>query len=382
MVDAENPAVVIDNGSGMVKAGFSGEEAPRDVFPSCVGRPRNASALQGVTHNEFYIGEEALAKKGVLNITNPIKSGKVEDWADMEKVWGYTFQTALRVNPSECKGVLLTEAPLQPKANREKMVEIMFETFSVQNIYVAIQAVMSLYSAGRTTGLVVDSGDGVSHTVPVYDGYSLPHAIQRMEIAGRVLTDYIKKLMGELCGEQLTSSSEIEIVRDIKEKHCFVCKTAGDFDSAKAASETSTEHDVSYTMPDKRVITVKGAVRFQGPELLFKPQLNGLTCQGVQTIAFDSIQAADVDLRKDLTKNIILSGGSTMFDGLSDRLSSDLISMLPAGSDVRIVADPTRKFSVWRGASTLSSLSTFEESWVSKADYEELGAPVIHRSCQ
>lgn len=382
MVDGESPAIVIDNGSGMVKAGFSGEEAPRDVFPSCVGRPRTASALQGVTHNDFYIGDEAKAKAGVLNITNPIKAGKVEDWADMEKVWGYTFQTALRVAPDEAKGVLLTEAPLQPKANREKMVEMMFETFHVRNIYVAIQAVMSLYSAGRTTGLVVDSGDGVSHTVPVYDGYSLPHAIQRMEIAGRVLTDYVVKLMEEHCGESLTSSSEKEIARNIKETLCFTSKTAGEYETAKASSETSTEHDVSYTMPDKRVLTVKGAVRFMGPELLFRPSLNGMTCKGVQEITLESINGADVDLRKDLAKNIILSGGSTMFDGLSDRLASDLTASLPAGSDVRIVADPTRKFSVWRGASTLSSLSTFEETWVSKADYDEIGASVIHRSCQ
>jgi len=139
MVDADgNSAVIIDNGSGMVKAGFSGEEAPRDVFPSVVGRPKNQSAMMGVSHNEFYIGQDAMAKKGVLNISNPIKSGKVEDWDDMTKVWHYTFQTALRVNPNEVKGVLLTEAPLQPKANRERMVSIMFETFQVQNVYVAI----------------------------------------------------------------------------------------------------------------------------------------------------------------------------------------------------------------------------------------------------
>lgn len=127
--DESTKTVIIDNGSGMVKAGFSGEEAPRDVFPSVVGRPRNQSAMMGVSHNEFYIGEEAMAKKGVLNITHPIASGKVENWDDMSKVWQYTFQTALRVNPSEIKGVLLTEAPLQPRGNREKMVGIMFETF-------------------------------------------------------------------------------------------------------------------------------------------------------------------------------------------------------------------------------------------------------------
>ena len=180
--------VVIDNGSGMVKAGFAGEEQPRCVFPAIVGRPKHASAMQGVAQKEEYIGEEANQKRGILELNYPVAAGIVECWEDMEKVWNHTFFNELRCNPSECGGVLLTEAPRNPKANREKMVEIMFETFDVPNAYIAIQAVMSLYAAGRTTGLVVDSGDGVSHTVPVFEGFSIPHAVEKMEIAGRTLT--------------------------------------------------------------------------------------------------------------------------------------------------------------------------------------------------
>jgi len=154
--------------------------------------------------------------KGVLELNYPITAGIVEDWQDMEKVWHHTFYNELRVNPTECTGVLLTEAPRCPKANREKMTQVMFETFEVQNIYVAIQAVMSLYSAGRTTGLVVDAGDGVSHTVPVYEGFSLPHAVEKMAIAGRVLSGYLQKLLLE-AGHSFTSAAEMQIVRDIKE---------------------------------------------------------------------------------------------------------------------------------------------------------------------
>jgi len=232
MVDAAedgNPAVIIDNGSGMVKAGFSGAEAPAGVFPSIVGTPKTASALQGVSQKDFYIGEEAIAKKGVLNIKYPIAAGKVSDWGDMEKVWHHCFYSVLRVTPSELQGVLLTEAPLQPKENREKMAEIMFETFQVKNFYVAIQAVMSLYSAGRTTGLVVDSGDGVSHTVPVYQGYSIPHAIKRIDVAGRVLTGWMKHLILEKMGRDMNSASEMEVVRDIKEKLCYVCASKEEY---------------------------------------------------------------------------------------------------------------------------------------------------------
>ena len=189
--------IVIDNGSGMAKAGFAGDEAPRAVFPAIVGRPKHDSAMQGVTQKDCYLGDEANQKRGILNLNYPISAGIVESWEDMEKVWHHTFYNELRVTPSEQTGVLLTEAPRNPKANREKMIEIMFGTFEVQNCYVAIQAVMSLYAAGRTTGLVVDSGDGVSHTVPVFEGFSVPHAVEKMEIAGRMLTTYLQKLLLE-----------------------------------------------------------------------------------------------------------------------------------------------------------------------------------------
>jgi len=180
-----------------------------------------------------------MAKKGILDITYPIAHGIVESWEDMEKVWHHTFYNELRVAPNECKGILLTEAPRNPKANREKMVQIMFETFEVQNIYVAIQAVMSLYSAGRTTGLVVDSGDGVTHTVPVFEGFSLPHAVEKMEIAGRILTGYMQKLLLE-SGISMTSAAELEIVKDMKEKLCFV---AQNFAEEREQATKSSEHD-------------------------------------------------------------------------------------------------------------------------------------------
>ena len=208
MVDGAK-TVVIDNGSGMLKAGFAGEEAPSDVFPAIVGVPRNSSAMLGVTQKDHYIGDEATAKSGVLNLSYPIAHGKVENWDDMTRVWHHTFYTCLRVNPAEITGCLLTEAPLQPKENREEMASIMFDTFQIPALYVAIQAVMSLYAAGRTTGLVVDSGDGVSHTVPVYEGFSIPHAIKRMDIAGRRLTDHVQKLCQSQLGRDFTSSSEL-----------------------------------------------------------------------------------------------------------------------------------------------------------------------------
>jgi actin-related protein len=362
----------------MMKAGFAGEEAPQAVFPAAVGRPKAAlQQMQGVQNKSEYIGDEAMAKKGICDINYPIAAGIVDSWEDMEKVWHHTFYNELRVAPNEAKGVLLTEAPRNPKANREKMVQIMFETFEVQNIYVAIQAVMSLYSAGRTTGLVVDSGDGVTHTVPVFEGFSLPHAVEKCMIAGRVLTHQMQKLLLE-SGINMTSASEMEIVKDMKEKLCYV---AQNYAEESEQAKKSAEKDEQYTMPDKSVVTVPATVRMGCPELLFDPAKFGNTEKSMPGLAWSSISASDIDVRKELCKNVIMSGGSTMYEGIPDRLKSELVAKAPSGAEIRVVASADRKYAVWKGGSTLASLSTFASSWVTAEDYQEHGAAVIHRKC-
>jgi actin-related protein len=372
----DQTALVIDNGSGMVKAGFSGEDGPRCVFPSIVGRPKNAGVIVGIDAKDVYIGDEANAKRGVLKLEYPIEHGIVKDWDDMEKIWQHTFYNELRAAPDE-HPVCLTEAPLNPKVNREKMTQIMFETFNVPALYVGIQAVLSLYSAGRTTGIVCDSGDGVTHTVPIYEGFSIPHAISRIQLAGRDMTAFMAKLLTER-GHNFTSSAEYEIVRDLKEKLATV---AIDYEVALKEAQDSTKWEKEYELPDGRVITV-GSERFRCPEYLFKPlEMNGREMDSIQELTYKSIQECDVDVRRDLYQNIILSGGTTMFEGLPERLLKEIENRAPKSIQVKVVAQPDRKYAVWRGGSTLTSLSTFASMWITKDDYDEHGAGIVHRKC-
>ncbi|CAD7924610.1 unnamed protein product [Amoebophrya sp. A25] len=366
-----NQPVVIDNGSGVMKAGFAGDEGPKCVFANYVGRPKHDRVMAGGAEGDLFVGESAEQLRGLLACSYPVRHGVVNDWLQMEQVWDHVFHNELKISPEE-HPVLLTEAPLNPVKNREKAAEVLFESFNVPALFVSVQAVLSLYASGRTTGVVLDSGDGVSHVVPVYEGFALGHAIQRMDVAGRDVTENLM-LQLRRHGHVFHTSAEREIVREMKEQVCYVA-----FNPVKEESSSPENVPRTYRLPDGQVISL-GAERFRAPELLFQPNLIGYEYPGVHEHLQHAINRADMDLRKTLYSQIVLSGGSTMFPGYGDRLLNEMRKLVPKDCKIRISAPPNRTLSTWTGGSILASLATFKSMWVSREEYDDEGGSVMHR---
>ena len=370
-----NCPIVIDTGSGVIKAGFSGDATPTAICASVIGRPRHRGVMVGMNEREYFVGDKLNLMRGVLSLDYPIENGIINNWSDIEKVWHHTMYDLLRIAPEE-HPVLLTEAPMNPKRNREKIIETMFEKFKVPSTYISIQAILSLYASGRTTGLVLDSGDGVTHAVPVFEGYCVPKAIVRLDLAGRNLTNHLKDTLSER-GYQFRTTAEREIVRDIKEQLCYV---AEDYETELIKSKKDSSLEKSYILPDGNKVVI-GSERFRVPEGLFQPSLIGMEVSGIQDVVYDCVNKCDIDIRKTLFENVVLSGGTTMLPGIDTRLQSDLKSMVPELVVPNVSAPPERKYSVWIGGSILSSLPSFEDMWITNAEYEEYGPSIVHRKC-
>ena len=414
-LDNDVPAgttIVVDVGSAMMKAGFGNDDAPRAVFPSIIGRQRMPGVLVGMNQKDLYVGDEAQSKRGYLKLKYPIEQGIVTDWDDMEKIWHHTFYKVLRIAP-EKHPVLLTEPPFNPKAKREWITAIMFETFNVPAMYIASAGKLAMYAAGRTTGLVLSSGGGVTSATPVYEGYELNHATLRMsgkhmitteDVCGAELTEFMNRLLTER-HYSFTTTADLELVREIKEKLCYV---ALDFDQeCQTVAQLKSSYDRSYELPDGQIITI-GSERFRCPEGLFEPRLLAMTgpddghidmtgrwvshrmskrdailneTPGIHELVHSAILKCDLGVQKELYQNIVLVGGNTMIPGFAERMSKEVTALAPDWAEVNVIAPPERKYSVWIGGSILSSSSNFLPTAISAQEYYENGPAIVHRKC-
>jgi actin-related protein 2 len=320
---ASLPTIVCDNGTGFVKVGYAGHNFPSAIFPSMVGRP--TLRAEEVVDDSLQLkaimcGSEAAAVRHSLEVTYPVENGIVRNWDDMEHLWNYTFHERLGIDPKGHK-ILLTEPPMNPLKNREKIVERIFEKYQFGAANVSIQAMLTLYAQGLLTGVVVDTGDGVTHVVPVYDGYVPQNLIRRLDVAGRHITQYMIKLL-MLRGYAFNRTADFETVRQIKEKFCYV---ADDLTKERKLAQDTTCLMEKYTLPDGRVIKI-GQERFEAPEALFNPSLIDSEKAGMADMVFEMIQDADLDTRSEYYKHIVLSGGSSMYPGLPTRLEKVRLS--------------------------------------------------------
>ncbi|KAJ3054175.1 Actin- protein 2 [Rhizophlyctis rosea] len=380
--------IICDNGTGFVKCGYAGSNFPEAIFPAVVGRPilRAEEKIGDVTLKDIMVGDEAAAVRSMLQMSYPMENGIVRNWDDMHHLWDYTFKEKLGVQDYNDHKILLTEPAMNPVRNREKMAEVMFEHYGFNGLYVAIQAVLTLYAQGLQTGVVVDSGDGVTHIVPVYEGYALPHLVKRLDVAGRDITRYLIKLL-LLRGYAFNRTADFETVRQVKEKLCYV---GYDLELERKLAEETTVLVEQYTLPDGRVIKV-GSERFEAPEALFQPHLVDVETPGVAELLFNGIQAADMDVRAELYKHIVLSGGSSMYPGLPSRLEKEvkqlyLQNVLKGDTSrlnkfkIRVEDPPRRKHMVFLGGAVLGEIMKEKETfWISKSEWQEKGVRALDK---
>ena len=382
----------------MCKAGFAGDDAPRCVFPSVVGKTSNHnSTLFGLGSKLFYVGDEVFSKIGTFWANHPIERGMVTDWDHMEQVWQHIFHNELRVSPEE-QFVMLTECPSHGTVNREKTTQIMFETFSVPSLYLENQAVLSLLATGRVNGMMLESGGCVSHAVPICDGRALRHAMTILDFGGEELTDYCKQILLERhvksdynmvnyaetrtgrCylerGGKPINVYERSINDDIKKACCYV---ALDYDNEiNIAAAESSSIEKSYELPDGEMIVV-GSERFRCPEVLFQPQLMDMQVGGIHELVVESIGKCDIVLRRELYHNIVLSGGNTMFEGIVKRMEKEISQLAPTSMKIKVTAQPDRQYGAWIGGSVYASMDSAQEQCISRWEYEEYGPVIAQR---
>lgn len=365
--------IVIDLGSGWSKVGFAGEEAPRAVFPTLVGRPKFAGVMVGMGQKEADIGDEALAKQSMLTLTYPIQHGSVTNWDDLVKILKHAFYDKLSVAPEE-QAVLITVAPLTSKVDLEKLTRLLFDTFGVPAAAIAAQGSLALAATGRTTGIVLDSGYGDTVAVPIVNGKVLIAGVTPVGFAGSGLTDYLVQLLNNK-GLNLTTAAERARVNDIKEQLCYV---ALDFASDIATAATNGALAKACELPDGRVVTL-GAERFRCPEALFQPALIGNEGEGIHTLLYQAIMSCPVELRSALFANIVLAGGTTLLPGLPERLKKELTALAPPQTKVNIIAPPDRNHVAWTGGASVMVRLTREVWLINRQEYDDSGPSIVHR---
>ena len=378
-----NATIVLDPGTSAVKVGLAAESLPSLVTPTVIGKrvaqrkrlilTKKADSDDDDELPATTVGDDAVnamrERVGGVNLTWPMAHGVVKDWEAMEHLLNHSF-SELDSDP-EAAGVVLTAPPFNPRDCMERWATTLFESFQIPKLAVVPQGLCALYASGRVTGVVLDSGDGVTTVSPVYDSFPIAHATNRMNLGGGEVTAHLKRLLYER-GYNFSNAVDELNLRQLKESLGHV---STDYSADLAAPDGELE---SYELPDGSTVDV-GKERFRCAELLFDPSLVHSEEKGMGDFVATAVQACGIDARKDLLSNVVLSGGNTLFDGFSKRLQQDVVAKFPGLFGSTMVVDaPDRKFNVWAGASVLATLDSFEDYFVTRDAFDEHGPSVVH----
>jgi len=394
------PAVVIDNGTGYTKMGFAANSEPSFIIPTAIAtKSGDKNKIGDIDDLDFLIGDEALNSKA-YQVNYPVRKGQVDNWTQMEQLWQHCIFKYLRCDPED-HFFCLTEPPLNPPENREFTAEVMFETFNVPGLYIAVQAVLALAASWTSkqvtertlTGTVVDSGDGVTHVIPVAEGYVIGSSIKSMPLAGRTVTQFIQQMLRDR-GEKVPPAQQLEIAKIIKERYSYTCPDlVKEYKKYDAEPEKWFKEHKGLESVKKTEFTVDvGYERFLGPEIFFNPEIFSSDYLIPLPEAIDNcIQTCPIDCRRGLYKNIVLSGGSTMFKDFGRRLQRDIktvsddrikksasVSGGPAAQavEIKVISHGMQRYAVWFGGSMLASTDEFFRVCHTKQQYDEIGPSI------
>jgi actin len=377
----EQRNVCIDFGSYEIKAGYNGDERPRAVMPNLLGSSLHKVGMWGVGNRDNYIGEEAQAKRGILALRHPIRRGQVTNWDDFEIMFNHVLSNELRC--ADPASIMLTEPIFNSRIQREKMLQLCFETMNAQASYLFPSALLSLYATGQYTGTVLEIGDGLTQVATVMEGFLIQSGCARLNnLAGTDLDEYLLRLMALHSDIHLDNTAiNRELSRDIKQKMCYLATSSENF---AALNKESTERTMSkeYEMVDGKKIKITNEM-WQCPEVLFNPRKYlEKDIPGVHQLIVDCIQSCAYDTRKHLYGNIVLSGGTTLTTNFVERFQNEVQKLVPHNSTIKVHGAVDRKFNTWLGASILGSLED-KKLYLTKQVYEEKGASAIHKiACQ
>ena len=384
------PILIIDNGSGYIKAGLSTEKLPSVEIPSLIGKQllrygekidlSKFSDDPNKIYKDIMIGDEVLPYRNLLELSHPIDEGIIKNEDDLEKLWDYVITNKLKIEDVSDKKIIITEAPMNPLENKIKICEILFEKIGVDALNIEPQAKLSLYCHGIDTGLVIDSGDGVTHCIPISNGTILRNYIEKLNIAGRHITEYLIRLL-QVKGYAFNSSSDFEFVRELKEKLCFV---SNDIELDRKLDKETTFFNSFYLLPDGSRIRISNE-KFEAPEILFNPHLFGKDLEGIAEIVHKSINSCPIDSRVGLYKTMVLSGANTLFPGFATRFENELrkkyIEKNLANAkekkikiNINVLDHPNRKYSVFIGAGIIANYYNTQESidyWITRDEWLE-----------